>query len=332
MLWTALTTNELSGAERYEYWESMMSLTQVPAILASDHFDDFQASSHLLDLGSIQVFTQNCPPLAARRTRALIRQSDPEVLQACLTVRGGIGLSQSGRHAQTKAGDLLLWDSSRPFSGSMTAAGHGGQREEVSTLIMQVPRSALPFHSDTLDRLTLTTMPGRPGAGALFGRYLTDLMEHASMYEEGDAVRLAGATLDLLSAALAQVARAEGCLPPETQQTVLRIRIEEFIQQHLGDPDLTPNTIAAVHRISTRYLHKLFQGQEATVAKRIRLGRLNRIHQDLADPRLGARSIGAIAAQWGFLEPRQFSRAFRAVYGLTPREHRSRPQGRHPVR
>jgi AraC-like DNA-binding protein len=34
------------------------------------------------------------------------------------------------------------------------------------------------------------------------------------------------------------------------------------------------------------------------------------------------RPISAIAARWGFLRPADFSRAFRAAYGMTPRELR----------
>jgi AraC-like DNA-binding protein len=147
-------------------------------------------------------------------------------------------------------------------------------------------------------------------------------MDQASQYREDDARRLAGVTLDLLGAMLARAARSEGTLAPETQHAVLRARVSEFIHRHLGDPDLTPASIAAAHQVSVRYLHRLYQGQGATIADGIRRRRLERIHRDLADPRLQARSISSIAARWGFLEPTQFSRAFRTMYRITPRDHR----------
>ncbi|WP_328841937.1 helix-turn-helix domain-containing protein [Streptomyces europaeiscabiei] len=125
---------------------------------------------------------------------------------------------------------------------------------------------------------------------------------------------------------LAQASRTENLLPSETQQTVLRTRIDAFIQQHLADPDLTPAAIAAAHQISVRYLHRLYQGQETTIADGIRRSRLEHIHRDLADPRLSARSISAIAACWGFPEPTHFSRAFKTLYGITPRDHRHQTQ------
>ncbi|MEW2121502.1 helix-turn-helix domain-containing protein [Streptomyces sp. NPDC005474] len=58
----------------------------------------------------------------------------------------------------------------------------------------------------------------------------------------------------------------------------------------------------------------------------IRRNRLERIHRDLADPRLDARSISSIAARWGIPEPTSFSRAFKTLYGTTPRDHRHQTQ------
>jgi AraC-like DNA-binding protein len=324
MIWTAFSTEHLSGTERFNHWEAMISQTHFRTTMASDHLDDFLASSQALHLGDIQTFAQSYPPMHARRTAAMIRQGDPEVFQLWLTVRGEVGLSQSGRHVEVGEGDLVLYDSSRPCQAQTAAR----DRPDVSSLIVQISRARLPLHSNTLDRLTLTRIQGQTGISALFRHFLTDLMNHAPQYEECDAPRLAGVTLDLLSAMLAQAARSEYLLPPETQQTVLRTRINAFIQQHLADPGLTPASIAAAHQISIRYLHQLYQGQGTTIADGIRRSRLEHIRRDLADPRLNARSISSIAARWGFPEPTSFSRAFKTLYGITPRDHRHQTQQR----
>jgi len=322
-VWTVFSTEHLSGPERFDCWEAMAARTFFRTTIAGDHLDDFLAHSQALNLGDIQAFAQSYPPVEACRTSMQIRQSDPEVLHLWLTVRGEMGLAQSGRSVEVGEGDLVLYDSSRPCRGWTATRG----RPDVSSVIVQIPRAALPLHSNNLDRVTLTRFQGRTGIGALLRHYLTNLMDHAPQYVQGDAVRLAGVTLDLLSTMLAQAARSEDVLAPETQHAVLRARVSEFVQRNLGDPDLSPASIAAAHQISVRYLHRLYQGQGMTIADGIRRSRLERIHRDLADPRLHARSISAIAARWGFLEPTQFSRAFRALYRITPRDHRR--QARH---
>lgn len=80
--------------------------------------------------------------------------------------------------------------------------------------------------------------------------------------------------------------------------------------------------IAAAHHISVRYLHRLFEAEDKTVASWIRGRRLERSRLDLLDPALAGRPVSAIGARWGFTSAIHFSRAFRAVYGLPPGEYR----------
>ncbi|MEU9235318.1 helix-turn-helix domain-containing protein [Streptomyces subrutilus] len=317
-MWTTFSTEHLRGPDRYDFWDAMVSSSLFRSTVACEHREDFAAGCAALDLGGVQAFALRYPSLTASRSPLLIRQHDPEVLHLWLTVRGRVGMHQSGREVEVGEGDLLCYDSSRPWQGWTAAM----DRPDVASLIVQVPRTALPLHSNTLDRLTHTRIPGRTGTGALLRRYLTGLMDHAPEYEACDAPRLAHITLDLLSATLAEAARTRDRLSPETRHNVLRIRIGEFIRRRLGDPDLSPARIAAAHQISLRTLHRLFQQQGTTVAALIRRERLERCRADLADPLLSARSIHAIAAGHGFTRPADFTRAFRAAYGLTPSNYR----------
>ncbi len=76
-------------------------------------------------------------------------------------------------------------------------------------------------------------------------------------------------------------------------------------------------------RISARYLYKLFETQQTTVADWIRRRRLERCRRDLLDPALTARPVSAIAARWGLPNPVHFSRLFRAAYHAPPGEYRA---------
>jgi AraC-like DNA-binding protein len=84
----------------------------------------------------------------------------------------------------------------------------------------------------------------------------------------------------------------------------------------------------AAHHVSIRYLHRLFETQQTTVADWIRRRRLDRCRRDLVDPALRDLPVNAIAARWGLLNAAHFSRTFRAAYGVPPVEYRrqaSRP-------
>jgi AraC-like DNA-binding protein len=99
-------------------------------------------------------------------------------------------------------------------------------------------------------------------------------------------------------------------------------RIKGYIATHFRDLDLKPDEIAAAVNISTRYLHRLFEGEHETVALYLRGLRLERVRDDLLDPRLAQRSVAAIAHGSGFGDVSGFNRAFKSAYGINPSDLR----------
>jgi AraC-like DNA-binding protein len=67
----------------------------------------------------------------------------------------------------------------------------------------------------------------------------------------------------------------------------------------------------------------MFQAHSTTVARWIRSRRLDRVRQDLADPRYASIAVMDVARRWGFVEPSPFSRTFRAAYLMSPSEYRA---------
>lgn len=98
-------------------------------------------------------------------------------------------------------------------------------------------------------------------------------------------MRVGAAFLDVLSVALAARLDRGDAVPRDSRQHDLLTRIHAFIEERLSDPALSPATIAAAHHVSLRYLHKLFESLEATVAGWIRRRRLERCRRDLLDRR-----------------------------------------------
>jgi AraC-like DNA-binding protein len=137
-----------------------------------------------------------------------------------------------------------------------------------------------------------------------------------------DGVRLSEALLDLLVVALAERLDRVGDVAPATLRRALLASVQDFIEQRLSDPLLSPTAIAAAHHISLRYLHKLFESQPHSVAGWIRQRRLERCRRDLLNPSLSHWPVSSIAARWGLGDPSRFNRQFRDAYGLPPAEYR----------
>ncbi len=96
----------------------------------------------------------------------------------------------------------------------------------------------------------------------------------------------------------------------------------QTIEARLSDPEVSLEDVAAAHRISPRYLQKLFKSADETFSHYILARRLERCRADLADPMCAQLSISQICFRWGFNGSAHFSRAFRDRYGMSPREHR----------
>ncbi|WP_406737773.1 helix-turn-helix domain-containing protein [Streptomyces sp. NBC_00853] len=190
---------------------------------------------------------------------------------------------------------------------------------------------------DEAQRLLAQRISGETGMGAIVGRFLNTLGAHGAECAPRDLDRLGRVAADLITACLAEqhdgAGGRTGDEPPAGPgPRALLERIDTFIEHNLGDPALTPQSIADRHHISVRRLHLLFQDRGEGVAATIRRRRLEHCHADLARPELLDRPVHAIAARWGFSSAAVFSRAYRQAYGTSPTARRAQARADVPCR
>ncbi|MDT0444043.1 AraC-like ligand-binding domain-containing protein [Streptomyces johnsoniae] len=319
MIVTTRTTEDSPEADRFAWWHDMTMATLIPTAIHTDHAADFRASLTMLDFGLAQISSMFYPSISSvRRTPELIRRSDPEYLQLSLTVTGRMRLAQSKNEAELDDGGLVLYDSSYPFDGSALSR-HG---DVVRQIVVQLPRRLLPVPPDRLTPLLSTRMPTDRGFGEVLRRFLIQVTERPHEYGPADGPRLTTVLVDLIAAAIGQRVDERPMPPADRHPQALYLSVQNFILRNLSDPALAPETIASAHHLSARSLHRLFQRHGATVAGLVRRERLERARRDLADPLLADVTVSAIAHRLGFRRPADFGRAFRAAYGVPPRDYR----------
>ncbi|MFJ4790835.1 helix-turn-helix domain-containing protein [Streptomyces sp. NPDC088794] len=314
-----VSTAEVSTEERFAFWREVHTKLWVPFDIRCDSRteSEFQAQVGASEIGPVQAALITTMPHSVHRTPKLIRQDDPGTLKLGCVVRGGGMVTKGSHRIDQRVGDLVLHDTSRPYQAEFAP-----QIPVHQLLLLSFPRGLLPLPERDLQRLSTRRIPGTRGIGALSSQFLLHFARHMHEFSPSDTARLSTLILDVLSTALAEALDAERVIPPHSRQRALLAQIHAFIRDNLGDTDLTPDAIATAHHISVRYLHKLFQQDGHTVAGWIRKRRLEQCRRDLADPRLAALPIHAIAARWGFTRPAHFSQAFRHAYGVTPRQCR----------
>jgi len=99
--------------------------------------------------------------------------------------------------------------------------------------------------------------------------------------------------------------------------------IKSDIADHLNDGSLTLAAIAQRHRVTSRYIHKLFAAEGTTFAHYILRQRLDYAYRFLRDQRYASRSITSIAYDAGFNDLSYFNRTFRRQYTATPSDIRN---------
>jgi AraC-like DNA-binding protein len=312
-----INTDDVPVAERFGYFREAFLSELTPAEVSCDRPTDFSGRIRSADLGLVTLLTlstRNTGHGEVRRSPKMIRRSDPQAYRLTLNQRGTSVVSHNDRHSELSPGDLTLIDTSRPYEWR----GSGSD----DTLVVRFPRELLPLPGATVHKLVGGRISGRTGIGALLSAFITRAAHDIDGYRPAETLSVSTTLLNLLGGLLAHELEAHTALPPESQRQVLYQRIQSFIQHRLGDPALSPKTIAAAHHIAPRTLQRLFQDHGSTVAGYIRTLRLNRCRNDLADPMLRDRPVHAVGARWGFSDAAHFTRVFRATYGLTPQEYR----------
>lgn len=318
MIETFFTTEGLPPEDRFAGWHEMASRVVVPAHVRCDDEAGFQASSLTRGSHTLQGTTSTVRSFRAERTQKLVHRSDPEQYVLDITRTGVARVDQGGQETLLRAGDMVLIDSSQPFRARHTTGTHEG---------LVLPKALLPFPAADVAPLLAQRLPGNTGIGAVLIHCVHEALSAGSRYRDIDLLRLLDTALELLTTLLAHELHTLHTLPPESHQQALLARVESYVHQHLGDPDLSPQAVADAHHISLRRLQQVLAAAGLAPAALIRRTRLERCRRTLTDPAQSARTIQTIAARWGFTNHAHFCRLFRTAYGMSPSEYRAAHDG-----
>jgi AraC-like DNA-binding protein len=316
------STDDVPADERFDYWQHRHRdvLDSDLHLLAGRH-DRFRARCAVHSLGTVEaaVLSYAGGPVPtggeARRAAGSTGRQDAYEIKFSIACERFV-LTQDGRQAELHPGDYAIVDMTRPSA----ATGIGRRPKRLVSLTL--PRALLPLPPSQVAKVTAVPVSGRRGTPALVSTLLRGITADADSYDPAEATRISTALVDLIATTLAARLDLPSVLPPDAERNTLLRSIYAYIDRHLGGPGLSPATIAAAHHLSVRQLHKIFEAEVHTVAEWIRRRRLDRCRRDLSDPALAARSVGAIAARWGFADTTTFYRLFRAAHGTPPGEYR----------
>lgn len=268
---------------------------EAPVIL-----DTWQLGSAVLLKAQLSAYSyERSPHLIARDGRDLYQI---QLYQAshCHVVRGA-------EEAMARPGDIMVTDLATPILTKEPAFRH------IDLILPRLLLAPLLHNPDAHGRRILSR---NEPLVALLGNHLETLLTQAPRLPAERAMEVLTATAQL--AACAMNSSVDGRTAGGVK-AALACELRRYINLHLLDPDLTPESLAHRFGISRSTVYRLFESEDG-VTRYVQRRRLERSRIDLSTPSNRHRTIPEIGAASGYVHAQDFIRAFRREFGISPGE------------
>jgi AraC-like DNA-binding protein len=305
------TTDAFGPGEKVAAWHEVYGRTIARIDVESPADREFMIKADLRELPGLGLALMTSTELRFHKTRSLIDNDD-----FVLTIidSGQSTGSQLGRDARLEAGDAVLSANAEVGTGLSF-----GRR-----VLLRVPTKAIARAVPDLGARVLRRIPRETEGLRLLRGYLHSVQ--GLDLATGELQRLVVTHIyDLVALTLGATGAAE-----ERGVRVARLRgIKEDVAKNLAEGEISETAIAARHRVSPRYLRKLFESEGVTFTEFVLDQRLALAHRLLSDPRHTSEKIASVAFAAGFGDLSYFYRAFRRRYDLLPTDLRAQGRRQH---
>ncbi len=304
------STGSYRPHERLAMWREMFGRTVVRIDIAPRITEKFRASATVARSSALGVIHASTSAAHQANSRELIVNDDVSFM---VGVTSRWAASQLGRSTDLRPGDGVLM--SNGDLGAITLS------DDCRYATFCVPRSAIEPLVPDIGAAFARRVPASNAALRMLQRYLelargehvVSTAELAAAYTNHlcDLLALAlGATRDA-----AELATSRGVCAARLQA------MKDDIAKNLSRPDLSVHSIAARHKVSVRYVQKLFEESGGTFTRFLMEQRLTAAYAACAAP--SSVAINTIAYDHGFSDLSYFNRTFRRHYGCTPSDVRN---------
>lgn len=268
-------------------------------------------------VGSISIIRQRSRSnLFFRRTLRHIREDATDLAILWYVKRGRLAITNKCGNHIVEPCDFAIMCSGSPFYIECQKDGDG----HYEAMHVTVPTHLLRQHIHH-DMSTGVFMRIERSEIAIAERIFADIFATEGSLAEESARQLVDAAL----ATIGNAVRADAAHLPARQTPADKrfMEVQRFVEIHLCDPRLSAKTVARGCGISQRYLSDLLRMRGTNLAALIWDRRLEMARQRLGSTRRGDISISEIAYELGFKSAAHFSRKFKRMFRMNPRDVRN---------
>ena len=303
------STDQYARAKRYSAWRDAICDVYVHVDVKATDPDRYRGFIRETRFGEVVMTDILLSEQSIRRNGQHISQLDKECFYVQLVRKGNMTVTQRGQAHRSNAARGAI------FSATEQYELHG--QGEVRSLYLELPRDAFAQRFER-DRIPVSaTIDTTRGVGRIATEFCVSLASEGTELGAGLRSGLGNQLMDMLAFTLqaqaGELPAAEGWARKARLQLV-----QQWIDQHIVDPELSLDDVAAANGMSLRYLHVLFEACDMSVSEWIWNRRLQLAYDRLA--RGGGPTITAIALDHGFNSPTHFTTRFRRKYGISPRD------------
>jgi len=308
----SFSTLGLPDSRKISYWNELTSETFAQAEIRPLDVSQFDARLNRTRIGPVGLIDVRCSAVRVQRTRAHVARTSMPSYLLVTPLQGEFELRLEHSPAiRARVGDFCLIDHARPYE---FVHGHG-----VHTLCVDLPRWSIEERISGPERLVGRLMTSETAMARMLLALLFNLGRELSSTTITGIVPAFGHTL-LGFVAATYSAELEW---PVGRGIEARARAyRAYIDSRITEPELRPADVAHHFGISERYLRSVLSTDGEPFSCYILRRRLMHCARRLADPASRWSTITTIAFEAGFSNATHFGQAFKAHYGVTPRDYR----------
>lgn len=302
------STIVVPSGERFDYWREVVCRHCTVAWSKPLLDGSFDSTMRVNPVGGMDICSLQSPLHYWERTPQQLR-SDPHGVIWLAYFQEGYGeIRQADRQTIVSSGQIVLYDSEQEFQISI-----GGDLVHL----IKLPRDFIVSRLPGAEQMTATVLDeNRPGLIPL-RMLIEQAIENPPI---GQDVAVASRHSDIIVDLLLF------CLEMQEFSTPLSCKLYsralKFMREHLSDPALSGESIAAALNVSFRTLSRAFAKRNSTVMLQVKKERLQASRKALAQGRV--RTVSQAAFDCGFSDFSYFSRTFREEFGVPPKSYLKR--------
>jgi len=303
------STDQYAQSERYDAWRGAICDVYVHVDVKAVDPDHYRGFIREAKFGEVVLTDILLSEQRIQRKRQHLTLLDKDCYYIQLLHKGNISVLQRGQSLRSNPARGAIFTASEQYE----LYGHG----EVRSFYLELPRDAFAQRFPRERIPMLASLNTARGLGRIATEFCASLAAEGTKLDDAVRAGLGDQLMDMLALTLLTEERdmpaAEGALRKARLRSV-----QQWIEAHVAESDLTLERIAAANGMSVRYLHVLFEDCEMSASEWIWNRRLQLAYDQIA--RGDGRSITAIALDHGFNSPTHFSTMFKRRFGLSPRD------------